>query len=268
VVKVGLVGCGNIGSHLAREIQRSFGGTARLIGLHDVRPAQARQLARSLRPRVPVLSLQSLVNRSDLLIEAASAQAVTELLPLAIRRRRAMLILSTGALLRKPQLLRRAVRSKTPLYLPSGALAGLDGVKGAAVGRLRSVTLTTRKPPRALAGAPGILRRKIHLERLRKPMVVFQGSARRAAAEFPQNINVAATLALAGLGPVRTKVKIIADPRIRTNIHEVEAIGDFGRLTARTENVASADNPKTSRLAIQSAAATLRQILQPFKVGT
>ena len=239
-----------------------------MIGLHDARPAQARRLARSLHNSVPVIPLATLVRRCDLLIEAASAQAVTELLPLAIRRRRAVLILSTGALLREPQLLRSAVRSKTPLYLPSGALAGLDGVKGAAAGRLRSVTLTTRKPPRALAGAPGILRRKIRLERLHKPMVVFQGSARRAAAEFPQNINVAATLALAGLGAARTKVKIIADPGIRTNIHEVEATGDFGRLTARTENVASADNPKTSRLAIQSAAATLRQILQPLKVGT
>ena len=239
-----------------------------MIGLYDARPSQARRLARSLRPPVPVFPLKALVNRCDLLIEAASAQAVAELLPLAIRRRRATLILSTGALLRKPQLLRSAVRSKTPLYLPSGALAGLDGIKAAAVGRLRSITLTTRKPPRALAGAPGILRRKIRLERLRKPMVVFQGSARAAAAEFPQNINVAATLALAGLGAARTKVKIIADPGIRTNIHEVEAVGDFGRLTARTENVASADNPKTSRLAIRSAAATLRQILQPLKVGT
>ena len=239
-----------------------------MIGLHDARPAQARRLARSLHPSVPVIPLSTLIRRCDLLIEAASAQAVSELLPLAIRRRRATLILSTGALLREPQLLRSAVRNKTPIYLPSGALAGLDGVKAAAAGRLRSVTLTTRKPPRALAGAPGILRRKIHLERLRKPMVVFQGSARRAAAEFPQNINVAATLALAGLGAARTKVKIIADPGIRTNIHEVEAVGDFGRLRARTENTASADNPKTSRLAIQSAAATLRQILQSLKVGT
>jgi len=268
VIEIGLVGCGNIGSHLAREIQRSFRGTARLIGLTDARPSQAQRLARSLRPPVPVIPLSTLVRRCDLLIEAASAQAVAELLPLAIRQRRATLILSTGALLLKPKLLRSAIRNKTPLYLPSGALAGLDGVKGAAVGRLRSVSLTTRKPPRALAGAPGILRRKIRLERLRKPMVVFQGSARKAAADFPQNINVAATLALAGLGPARTKVKIIADPGIRTNIHEVTAVGDFGRLTARTENVASADNPRSSRLAVQSAAATLRQILRPLKVGT
>ncbi len=168
----------------------------------------------------------------------------------------------------RPGRLREAVRKGIPLYLPSGALAGLDGIKAAASGHLRSVTLTTRKPPRSLAGAPGILRRKIRLDKLRKPMVVFQGSARQAAKEFPQNINVAATLALAGVGAARTRVKIIADPGIRTNIHEVEAVGDFGRLTARTENRPSPANPKSSLLAVRSAVATLRQILNPLKVGT
>jgi len=239
-----------------------------LIGVHDARLSQARQLSRSLRPSVPVLPLETLARRCDLLIEAASGKAAADLLPVLIRRRRAALILSTGGLLSRPGRLREAVRKGIPLYLPSGALAGLDGIKAAAAGGLRSVTLTTRKPPRSLAGAPGILRRKIRLDKLRKPMVVFQGSARQAAKEFPQNINVAATLALAGIGPDRTRVKIIADPGIRTNIHEVEAAGDFGKLKARTENRPSPANPKSSLLAVRSAAATLRQILNPLKVGT
>ena len=267
-MKIGLVGCGNIGTQLARQIQKEFKGRARLIGVHDARPAEARRLSRSLHPSVPVLSLETLVRRCDLLIEAASGKAAADLLPVLIRRRRAALILSTGGLLSRPQGLRALTRKGIPLYLPSGALAGLDAVKAAAAGRLRSVTLTTRKPPRSLAGAPGIVRRKIHLEKLRKPMVVFQGSALRAAKEFPQNINVAATLALAGLGAARTRVKIIADPGIRTNIHEVEAVGDFGKLTTRTENLPSPKNPKSSLLAVRSAAATLRQILNPLKVGT
>ena len=209
-----------------------------------------------------------MARRCDLLIEAASGKAAADLLPLLARHRRPALILSTGGLLSRPERLRSLLKKGIPLYLPSGALAGLDGIKAAATGRLRSVTLTTRKPPKSLAGAPGILRRKIRLEKLRKPTVVFQGSARQAAKEFPQNINVAATLALAGIGPTRTRVKIIADPRVRTNIHEVEAAGDFGRLTARTENRPSPANPKTSLLAVRSAAATLKQILNPLKVGT
>lgn len=239
-----------------------------MIGVHDARPSEARRLSKSLRPCVPVLPLQTLVRRCDLMVEAASGKAAADLLPILARHRRPALILSTGGLLSRPGDLRALARKGIPLYLPSGALAGLDGIKAAAAGRLRSVTLTTRKPPRALAGAPGIARRKIRLEKLRKPTIVFQGSARQAAREFPQNINVAATLALAGIGPARTRVKIIADPLIRTNIHEVEAVGDFGRLTARTENLPSPANPKTSLLAVRSAAATLRQILEPLKVGT
>ena len=239
-----------------------------MIGVHDARPTQARTLARSLRPCVPVLSLPTLIRRCDLLIEAASGNAVVDLLPRIIRRRRATLILSTGGLLRKPRLLRAAVRGRVPVYLPSGALAGLDGIKAAAIGKIRSVTLTTRKPARSLVSAPGIVRRKIRLDRLKKPKVVFEGPADKAAEEFPQNINVAATLALAGVGPARTRVKIIADPGIRTNIHQVEAAGDFGRLVSRVENRPSAGNPRTSALAIQSAVATLRQILEPLKVGT
>ena len=239
-----------------------------MIGVHDAQPSEARRLSRSLRPSVPVLPLETLARRSDLLIEAASGKAAAGLLPVLIRRRRAALMLSTGGLLSQPDRLRTLARKGIPLYLPSGALAGLDAVKAAASGRLRSVTLTTRKSPRSLAGAPGILRRKIRLEKLRKPTVVFRGSALRAAKEFPQNINVAATLALAGLGAIRTRVKIIADPGLRTNIHEVEAVGDFGRLTTRTENLPSPKNPKSSLLAVRSAAATLKQILNPLKVGT
>lgn len=239
-----------------------------MIGVYDARPEQARRLASSSRPAVSVLSIDSLIRDCDLLIEAASGQAAADLLPMVIRRRRPTLFLSTGGVLRKRSLLAEANRRGVPIYLPSGALAGLDGIKAAAIGRVDSVTLTTRKPPQSLAGAPGILRRKIRLEKLRRPVTVFSGSAEQAAKEFPQNINVGATLALAGIGPVRTRVKIIADPSIKTNIHELEAVGEFGRLTARTENKPSPENPKSSLLAVQSAAATLKQILEPVKIGT
>ncbi|MBI3332764.1 MAG: DUF108 domain-containing protein [Candidatus Omnitrophica bacterium] len=245
---------------MAREIQTQFRGVARLIGLYDRDLEAAARLSRRLRPSVPVLTPQQMIPRCQLLIEAASCDAVGELLPQAVRHRRPILVMSTGGLLANPGWVAKAAALKVPIHLPSGALAGLDGVKGAASGRLRSVTLTTRKPPTAFAGVP---------KNLRRPRLLFQGSARRAAAAFPQNINVAATLALAGLGPTRTRVRLIADPTIRENIHEVEAVGDFGRLMVRTHNRPSRENPKTSQLAVLSAIATLRQIVSgPLKVGT
>ena len=178
------------------------------------------------------------------------------------------MILSSGGLLQHTGLLRRAAARKVPVYLPSGALVGLDGIKAASMGRLKSVTLTTRKPPSSFAGAPGVTRRKVRLSDIRTPRVLFQGSASRAVEDFPQNINVAATLALAGIGAKRTRVRIIADPAVRNNVHEIEAVGSFGRFAAVTENRPSPENPKTSQLAVLSAVATLNQILQPVKAGT
>ena len=268
MLTIGLVGCGTIGSRLALEIESKFRGVARLIGLYDHHPKAAQLLIHRLRRKVPVLPPKKLISRSDLLIEAASAQAVGELLPHVIAMKKSALLMSTGGLLNHRRLLSRAVALHIPIYLPSGALVGLDGIKGAACAPVHSVTLTTRKHPTAFVGAPEVTRRKIQLHRIWKPRLLFQGSALQAVRAFPQNINVAATVALAGIGPTRTRVRVIADPTLRANVHEVETVGDFGRMITRTENRPSQENPKTSTLAVLSAIATLRQILQPLRIGT
>ncbi len=268
MVAIGLVGCGFIGSRLAQEIQRRFKAKARLIGLYDADPTQAKRLSQKLHPTVPVLSPPMLLRRCQILIEAASIRAAMEWVPRAISCGKAVLVLSSGALLRRPELLRKARKKGVPVYVPSGALCGLDGIKAAAIQGLRSVTLTTRKPPRSFAGSPGVLRKGIRLNAVRKPTVLFEGSAQEAVLGFPQNINVAATLALAGAGPVRTRVRIVADPRLRNNTHEIVSVGRFGRLLVQTENRPSSENPKTSLLAALSAVATLAEILDPVKVGT
>lgn len=267
-VNVGLIGCGTIGSALAQEMRQHWKGVARLIGIYDQDAEAAQQLAQRFRPTLRILPLQKLVARCDLVIEAASPKAVGQILPEAIKHRSSLLVMSTGGLLSHRRLFQRAVACSIPIYLPSGALVGIDGIKAAAVGKLRSVTLTTRKAPSAFSGAPGIAKRKINLNKIRRAQIIFQGSAAQAAALFPQNINVAATLALAGSGAKRTQVRLIADPSIRENIHEVEAVGQFGRCFMKTENRPSQENPKTSQLAVFSAVATLRQIFQPLKVGT
>lgn len=268
IVPVGLIGCGAMGRQLAWTLQKRYPRRARLIGVYDVDPAKAGELAAHLKRRVPVLPLQTLIDRSRLLVEAASPKAVAQLLPKALRKRRPLLVMSAGGLLSQSSMLRKFRVRGVPLYVPSGAVVGLDGVRAAAVGGLRSVTLTTRKPPRSFAGSPGAQRRKIVLGRIRRPTVLYKGNAAAAVRLFPQNINVAATLALAGIGANRTRVRIIADPSVRTNVHEVEAAGSFGRMFLRTENQPSSTNPKTSQLAIQSAIAALDRILDSFQVGT
>ena len=186
----------------------------------------------------------------------------------AVRANRSVLVMSVGGLLRDRAWQRMARHSRGKIYLPSGALAGLDGVKAMALGRLHRVSLTTRKPPQALADAPYVRRKRLRLDRLTRPSLIFEGSARAAVSAFPQNTNIAAALTLAsGVSDRRARIRVIADPTIRFNIHELEIEGDCGRLQCRVESRPST-NPKTSELAVRSAVAMLKRFLEPIAVGT
>jgi len=176
--------------------------------------------------------------------------------------------MSVGGLLRNTEWQRLARRSTGKVYIPSGALAGLDGVKAMAIGRITKLSLTTSKPPRALAEAPYVQRRRLRLDRLRRPSVIFEGSPRAVVRAFPQNTNVAAALALAsGQWGAHARIRVIADPSLHRNQHEVEVEGDCGRIRCMVQSVPS-HNPKTSELAVRSAVATLERIFGVVAIGT
>jgi len=265
MVRVGLVGCGTIGSRVARAIQRDLAHVARISALHDVDPSRALRLQRRLRPQPPLCSLPQLISRCDLVVEAASVGAVAAVVSRALAAGRDVFVMSVGGLLQDQRWRRLAARGR--LHVPSGALAGLDGVKAMAIGGgLKRASLTTRKPPKALALAPSLVGRR--LERLRRPTVVFDGTPRAVVKAFPQNTNVAAALALAsGLPDRRIRVRVVADPAIRMNRHEVDVEGDCGRIRCQVESRPSA-NPKTSELAVRSAIATLHRIFDRISIGT
>jgi aspartate dehydrogenase len=167
------------------------------------------------------------------------------------------MIMSVGGLVGSDQIFRWIKKSRGTLIVPSGAICGLDGLKAASLGKIRSVTLRTSKPPRALG-----------VTAVKKPRPIFKGNALQAIRRYPQNINVSCILSLAGIGAKKTRVEIICNPHLKRNVHEVEIVGDFGRLVTRSENVPSKANPKTSQLAILSAVATLKQYLDHFQIGT
>jgi aspartate dehydrogenase len=267
MVRIGLVGCGTIGSRVARAIERNYSHVACLVAVYDHDRTRALQLQRRLSHPPRFCSLSELIRRSQLVIEAASPDAARAVVPKALRSGREVLVMSVGGLL-NDRAWRRLVKRRGNVYIPSGALAGLDGVKALAVGRIRSVSLTTRKPPNALAGAPYLTRRKIDLSRCRRPITVFDGTARAVVKAFPQNTNVAAALTFAsGVSDARPRVRVIADPSVRINSHEIDVIGDAGRIRCRIESRPSS-NPKTSELAVRSALATLDQMLSPVRIGT
>ena len=268
MVRVGLVGCGTIGSQLALALERDYPRAARIAALHDVDPANARALQQQLRSHPPIVSLSRLIRKSHLVIEAASVEAAGDVVRRALRAHRDVFVMSAGALVLDQTWRRLAARARRSVYIPSGALAGLDGVKALAVGRIRRISLTTRKPPRALSAAPLVRRRRLRLERLTRPLLLFEGSPRAVVQAFPQNTNVAAALTLASGDPgARTRIRVVADPTIRRNVHELEVEADCGRIQCRIESNPSA-NPKTSEVAVRSAVATLGRLFGTVMIGT
>ena len=262
-MKVGLVGCGNIGADLCIALQK---GTipAEITALTDIDVSRARLLHRTFQLNASVCGLDENASRVDFLVECAVADAVKDVLDASMRHHRDCLIMSVGGLMAHPDLLEQVRRKNIQVRVPSGAVCGLDGIRAAMEAGLHSVTLTTRKPPKGLVGAPYLVENNISLDDLNEPMVIFEGTALDAIKAFPQNVNVAGALSLAGIGPVETRVRLIADPRATANTHEIVAEGAFGRLQTVTENLPSPRNAKSSYLASLSACAELRAAATAF----
>ena len=268
-LKIGLVGCGAIGTEIAKALDNGE-IDANLVAVCDHNPATAIALIDSLRAKPIKAKLDELVSLSDLVVEAASQKAVPAIAIAALEKGKSLMIMSVGALVDQElyrKLKNLAKEHDSRVYIPSGAISGLDGLKSASIGTIRKVTLTTTKNPKGLEGAPYILEKKIDLGALTGATVIFEGTAAEAVKAFPANVNVAATICLAAReGEVR--VKIIADPKIQVNRHEIVVEGDFGQIYTKVENVPFPRNPKTSYLAALSAIATLRSIVEPLKIGT
>jgi aspartate dehydrogenase len=268
--KIGIVGCGTIGCFIAKFIDRELDLLAGISGLCDINADSAKKLSQVVSSHPPQVILDDLIQRSDIIVETASAKASFEIAKKSLTMGKDIFLLSVGGILsRAEELFDLARKSRARLIIPSGAISGLDGIKGAGMGNIKSVSLTTKKPPKGLKGAPYIEENNIDLEAITGEKTIFTGSAEEAVKAFPKNINVSALLSIIGIGAKRTRVTIITSPEYMVNRHEVEVEGDFGRLITITENVACADNPKTSFLACLSAASCLRQVLEyNIKIGT
>jgi aspartate dehydrogenase len=267
MLKVGILGTGAIGTIVANAIDRKQ-VDAELVALADQDSDRAKDLAAKLSSHSPVVSIEEMIDRSDLCFEAASQAALECFVPKALERGRDMLIMSVGGLLGRQDWFRQAAERGCRIHVPSGALAGLDGIKSASIGRLDSVTLTSRKPVAALLDARYVVDHGLQLETLTEEKVIFEGSVEDAARAFPKTANVAAALRLATSPEVPVRARIVAVPNGKTNIHEIRVSGEFGRFTAIVENNPSQENPRTSQLAAYSAIATLAGLTKVVRVGT
>ena len=265
ILSVAIGGLGAIGFPVARRLAHGLAGF-RLAAVAARAQAEARLTAAGI--AVPVVPLAELASRADIIVECLPAGQFRAIAEPAVSGGRIFMPLSAGALLEHVDLVERAREAGARIIIPTGALLGLDAVRAAAEGEIRSVKMTTRKPPRGLAGAPYLAEHGISLERLAAPLKVFEGNARDGARGFPDNVNVAAALALAGIGPERTRLEIWADPALDRNTHLIEVDADSARFSMTIQNIPSAENPRTGRLTPLSVIACLRGLAGPFRVGS
>jgi aspartate dehydrogenase len=216
---------------------------------------------------VPFATLDELVAAAEVVVEASTQAHLQEIAPKALGAGRDLVVLSCGALLGRADWVALAERHGGRILVPSGAIAGLDGVKGGAIGPITSVTMESRKAPAGWAGAPWVVQQKIDLAAIREETLIFEGPATVACPAFPANVNVLAALSLAGVGPERTTTRIYAVPGLARNTHRIRVEGEFGSLQIQVENVPS-ENPRTGRLSYLSTIALLRDLGAPLRVGT
>jgi len=275
---IGIIGCGAIGTQVALAIDKGRINDTVLRFLFDADKSAANGLAAKLTTggiarfsEFTELISSAEFKQSSLVLECASQEAVRLFARPLLELGKDMIVMSVGALTDNAllsELLDLSAKNGTSLVLPTGAIAGIDAIRSAREG-LESVMLITTKNPKALEGAPFFKKNNISLDTINKKTTIYYGTAAEAISNFPANVNVASILALAGLGMQKTMVRIVVDPRIRYNQHEVIAEGEFGKLNIKLKNYQAEGNPKTSYLAILSAIETVRSSsVRGFRIGT
>jgi aspartate dehydrogenase len=263
---VAIGGLGAIGLSVARALDRDPRGFDLVaVAANDRVGAQAKVAGFRSVPRI-VDSAQ--LADADIVIEAAPAAVFESIALPAIERGRTLIVASVGALISRLQLIERARATGARIVVPSGALAGLDAIRALALDSITTLVLESRKRPQGFAGAPYLERNGIDVTTIRVATCIFRGNAVEAAMGFPANANVAAALALAGIGAERTQVEIWADPAVTRNTHTIRVEADAANLTICVESTPSPDNPRTSRLAPLSILACLHSLSSTLRSGS
>jgi aspartate dehydrogenase len=265
-LRVAVAGLGSIGARVVEELDRGLDGLV-LSAVSVQNPDKHRERLAALKRAPAILPIEALADAADIVIECAPSHLVRSIVAPFVGSGKTAVVLSVGALLDHEDLIELAKERGGQIVVPTGALIGLDAVTAAAVGKIHSVRMVTRKPVRGLAGAPYIVENNIDIERITEPLKIFEGTARAAAKGFPANLNVAVALSLAGIGPDRTMLEIWADPRVTRNTHRIEVDSDSARFSMSIENIPS-ENPRTGRITALSVIACLRKQSAALRVGT
>lgn len=269
-MRIGLIGFGAIGRNIARAVEAGQCGPQAEVAAILVTPRRL-EAHRAAAPAGALVTDQFerfMATSLDVVLEGAGGEAVRQYGERVLDAGVDLIASSVGALVDdalRGRLIETAAQRGARLLIPSGAMAAFDAIQGAAVGRVDRIVMITRKPPRSWRGT--YAEQVVDLDKVTEPVVLYEGVPRESARLFPQNVNVQAAVALAGIGLDRTQVKVIADPGIETNSHELLVEGEFGRMHLTIDINQTPENPKTSKLTIFSLIKTLRNLQSPCQVG-
>jgi len=267
-VNICVIGCGAIGTTIAKTVEEM--PDIQIVYLTDRSKECAARLQEKMKKVRYVPDIVPILNDIRLVVEAASQDAARYYVPLALSAGVDVLLMSVGVFQDEEfqsDAYRLGKRKGAKIFIPSGAVGGIDALCAANLAGIDEVTLTSTKPPSAFGGNKYLESRGINTSDIRERTELFSGSAREAVKHFPQNINVAATISLAGIGFEKTRIRIVCDPQVQTNEHHLKAKGKFGELDVVTRNVPSPRNPKTSYLAALSAISAIKKITGSTWVG-
>jgi aspartate dehydrogenase len=267
VVKVGIAGFGIIGKRVGQALVKGIEGLE-LVAITGGDARKARSAIAQICPSVPLVAARQLGEQCDVVVECAPTSAFLEIAVPVLDAGRQMITVSAAALIEHMEIVDRARAHGGRIIMATGALLGFDAVRAAAEGEIYSVDMVTRKPPRSLVGAPHIEKLGLDLSAVHEPLKVFDGSAREGARGFPANVNVAAALALAGVGPDRTRLQIWADPTRTRNTHTIKVDADSVRFEMTIENIPTEEKPGTGRVTALSVIAALRSLTTPLRIGS
>lgn len=267
IMQVGIAGFGTIGKAVGAALDKGIPGL-QLAAVTSGHAENAAAALQHLQTPVPVVAAIELAKTCDVIVECAPTAAFMEVATPALEAGLKLVTVSGAAILEHPEVVELARAHGGQIILASGALLGLDAVRAAAEGTIHSVTMVTLKPPTSLLKAKYIVENHIDISALSEPLKVFDGNAREGAEKFPSNVNVAAALGLAGVGPENTQLEIWADPGKTRNTHTVVVDADSARFELLIENIPSEENPGTGKITALSVIAALRALVAPLRVGT
>ncbi|NRA83857.1 MAG: aspartate dehydrogenase [Gammaproteobacteria bacterium] len=267
ILKVGIAGFGTIGKVVGERLDQGVCGLE-LVAITSGDLTKAERNVAHYKKTVPVVSADELCNLADIIVECAPTSAFMSVVEPALRQGKIVVTVSGAAILDHPEIVETAKEFGGQIILATGALLGLDAVRAAAQGTIYSVAMITSKPPTSLTKAKYIVENNIDLLNLTEPLRVFKGTAREGALKFPSNVNVAASLGLAGVGADETQLEIWADPSLTRNTHNIKVDACSARFELTIENVPTTENPGTGRITALSVLTALCSITTPLRVGS